>query len=199
MNKNELSTIKETIEDLIKLRKVQYDNYVDQLIEKEWIADTFTVSSSFQEDNNFSKGKWVSKQDEIDDDNPFLTKNDNPSSFNNKNDNEEYNADENILWDKFITEFDPTLVKLNNLLEENDKVDEVLEIEKKIAVINNKRFLNVKEFVIKYGMSKSSQQHYRTKLPHNNPLPYHQNGENGKITYDVQEVQTWMENNNTAR
>ena len=50
----------------------------------------------------------------------------------------------------------------------------------------------VKEFAKIYDISKTSQQNYRTRLQ--DPLPYHQKVEGGKITYVVDEVEKWFEN-----
>jgi hypothetical protein len=43
-----------------------------------------------------------------------------------------------------------------------------------------------------HNMSKTSQQNYRERLY--DPLPYHQKVEGGKITYIVEEIEKWLEN-----
>lgn len=106
--------------------------------------------------------------------------------FGHKTKNEEE------IWDEFVSDFDVPLVKLNNLLDENEKNSEVVEIEKKMALIHSKQFLSVKEFSEKYNISKTSQQNYRSRI--HDPLPYHQKVEGGKITYIVKEVENWLEN-----
>lgn len=100
------------------------------------------------------------------------------------------NAEE--IRDEFVSDFDIPLIKLNNLLDEKEKNSEVIEIEKKMAVIHSKQFLSVKEFGEKYNISKTSQQNYRSRMC--DPLPYHQKVEGGKITYIVKEVEQWFEN-----
>lgn len=100
--------------------------------------------------------------------------------------------DEKEIWDEFVTDFDLPLIKLNNLLSKQDQSEEVLQIEKNMARLHGKAYLSVKEFEEKYNMSKSSQQQYRSRLY--DPLPYHQKVEGGKITYIVDEVERWFEN-----
>lgn len=105
---------------------------------------------------------------------------------------DEVAKDEKEIWDEFVSDFDIPLIKLNNLLDEKEKNSEVIEIEKKMALIHSKQFLSVKEFAEKYNISKTSQQNYRSRI--HDPLPYHQKVESGKITYIVKEVEKWLEN-----
>ena len=58
--------------------------------------------------------------------------------------------------------------------------------------IHTKENITVKEFEIKYNVSKSSQQQYRGRLY--DPLPYHQKVRKGKIVYVVEEVEKWFKN-----
>ena len=96
---------------------------------------------------------------------------------------------------------------LNKAFEEiekdrNEKIDfdllkkeaeqEVLEVQKHMAKIQSKKFISVKEFSDKYGVGKTSQQDYRGRL--RDPLPHHQKVRGGKITYIVEEVEQWFEN-----
>jgi hypothetical protein len=99
---------------------------------------------------------------------------------------------ENQIWNEFVTDFDPPLVKLNNLLNRENQNDEVLEIEKNMAKLHGKKYLSVKEFEDKYNISKNSQTQYRGRM--HDPLPYRQIVENGKITYVVGEVEQWFQN-----
>lgn len=100
--------------------------------------------------------------------------------------------DEKDIWEEFVTDFDLPLIKLNNLLSKQDQNEAVLQIEKNMAKLHGKKYLSVKEFEEKYSMSKSSQQQYRSRLY--DPLPYHQKVEGGKVTYIVDEVEKWFEN-----
>lgn len=61
-----------------------------------------------------------------------------------------------------------------------------------ITKIHTKENITVKEFEIKYNISKSSQQQYRGRLY--DPLPYHQKVRKGKIVYVVEEVDKWFKN-----
>jgi hypothetical protein len=99
---------------------------------------------------------------------------------------------ENQIWNEFVTDFDLPLVKLNNLLNRENQNDEVLEIEKNMAKLHGKKYLSVEEFEDKYNISKSSQTQYRGRM--HNSLPYHQIVEKGKITYVVEEVEQWFQN-----
>lgn len=62
----------------------------------------------------------------------------------------------------------------------------------KIETIQAKKNITVKEFTEIYNISRTSQQNYRSRL--NDPLPYHQKVEGGKIVYVVEEVEKWFEN-----
>lgn len=91
-----------------------------------------------------------------------------------------------------IGAFDIPLVRLNNLLKKPDQYEEVIEIGKQMAKLHAKKFLTVKEFAEKYNIGKTSQQNYRGRF--HDPLPYHQKVLGGKITYNVEEVERWFEN-----
>jgi hypothetical protein len=98
----------------------------------------------------------------------------------------------NQIWNEFVTDFDLPLIKLNNLLDKQLQNQEVIQIEKNMAKLHSKKNLTVKEFEEKYNMSKSSQTQYRSRL--RDPLPYHQKVQGGNITYAVEEVERWLEN-----
>ena len=99
---------------------------------------------------------------------------------------------EDTILEEFISDFDRPLVKLNNLLNTKERNQKVIEIEQQLARLNAKKILTVKEFNDKYNIGKTSQQNYRQRL--RDPLPYHQKVEGGKITYNVEEVERWLEN-----
>jgi len=65
-------------------------------------------------------------------------------------------------------------------------------IAEEIIAIQTKDYITVKEFAIKYNISKDSQQVYRGRL--HDPLPYHQKVPRGKIVYVVKEVEQWFDN-----
>ena len=69
---------------------------------------------------------------------------------------------------------------------------EILYTEKEMKRIQAKKNITVKEFTEIYNISKTSQQNYRSRLY--DPLPYHQKVEGGNITYAVEEVEKWFEN-----
>lgn len=175
MNKKENATIKETIEDLLELRRNLYDDYMDSLSEMEWIGGLTGVPV-----NHKPKKIKIPFSDDVDKDNPFV------------DDEILVKRDEKDIWEEFIYNFDKPLVQLNNLLNSEEQYDEVKEIEKNMVKLNNKKYLTVKEFSEKYNISKTSQQNYRGRLY--DPLPFQQKIQNGKITYLVEEVEKWFEN-----
>ena len=83
---------------------------------------------------------------------------------------------------------DERLIALNNLLKQEERYQEVLEIEK----LQVKKYISVKELTILHKMSKTSQQNYRERI--HDPLPYHQKVAGGNITYIVKEIEQWLEN-----
>ena len=84
------------------------------------------------------------------------------------------------------------LIKLNNLLDKKDKDKDIDKLEEEIKLIQNKKYITVKEFEKMFNISSSSQRDYRSRLK--NPLPYHQKIEGGKIVYVVSEVEKWFSN-----
>ena len=81
---------------------------------------------------------------------------------------------------------------LSRVVELNKLSDKPISKVEEIAVMQAKRIITVKEFAEIYSISKTSQQNYRARL--HDPLPYHQKVEGGKITYIVDEVEKWLEN-----
>jgi len=88
--------------------------------------------------------------------------------------------------------FDERLITLNNLLKKEERNPAVLDIEEQMRKIQAKKYISVKEMTLIHNMSKTSQQNYRERLY--NPLPYHQKVAGGKITYIVEEIEKWFEN-----
>jgi hypothetical protein len=63
----------------------------------------------------------------------------------------------------------------------------------KIKEVQAKKKVSVKELSILYpDMSPDTQKSYRQRL--HDPLPYHQKVEGGKISYVVEEVENWKQN-----
>lgn len=109
----------------------------------------------------------------------------------------EDNIDEKI--DKVIDIFEyienknyQLLIKINNLLNEKEKDKDINKLEEEIKLIQNKKYITVKEFEKMFNISSSSQRDYRSRIK--NPLPYHQKVEGGKIVYVVDEVEKWFSN-----
>ncbi|MBT3281268.1 MAG: hypothetical protein HOF69_01515 [Campylobacteraceae bacterium] len=93
-----------------------------------------------------------------------------------------------------ISEFDNTIKKLNELLDLEDRSLDVKEFELNIKEIQDKKYINVKEFQLVYGYSPEWQKNRRSRMY--NTLPYIQTVEGGKITYNVKDVNIWFENEN---
>jgi len=76
---------------------------------------------------------------------------------------------------------------------EIERKDELLEVEKSRAVLNSKKEINVKEFEERYGISKTTQQQYRSR--YKDKLPSFQlSPPKGKIYYKVDLVEQWLKN-----
>ena len=178
MNKKEITSIKEIIKDLLDLRKNQYDDYIDTLADKKTIADHFGVSDSMKP----KQSGFVVSEEEYDEDNPFHL----------KEDELEVNEDENVIWSKYVSDFDITLIKLNNMLELEEQNSHIKEIEKEMTILNMKKILTVREVTARYGISASSQKNYRNRI--HDRLPYSQIGVGGNVKYKVNELESWLEN-----
>ncbi|RXJ83580.1 hypothetical protein [Arcobacter cloacae] len=96
-----------------------------------------------------------------------------------------------------MKEFDIPLVKLNNILKKEEQYAEVIEIEKQMKKLQSKKYINVKEFTEIYGLSSDWQKNRRATI--RNRLPFIQTVNNGKITYCVEELKIWFENNNIRK
>lgn len=75
-----------------------------------------------------------------------------------------------------------------------DRSLDVKEFELNIKEIQDKKYINVKEFQLVYGYSPEWQKNRRSRMY--NTLPYIQTVEGGKITYNVKDVNIWFENEN---
>lgn len=106
-----------------------------------------------------------------------------------------YDWEEKDRLNAITTEkYDQPLIKLNNLLKQEDKYKEVLDIEAEMRKIQAKKYITTDEMVEIYNISISSQRDYRGRL--NDPLPFNQNKFRGKITYTVEDVEKWRKKNN---
>jgi hypothetical protein len=99
---------------------------------------------------------------------------------------------------KDFIEIKRTALSLAELLEDNKKEFyqsqiKTLEIEK----IQKKKYISVKEFAEIYGFSEDWQKNRRGRI--RDKLPYIQTANGGKITYNVEEIELWFENNNVRK
>lgn len=90
--------------------------------------------------------------------------------------------------------FDERLITLNNLLKKEQQNKDVLDIEADMRKIQAKKYINTKQFEEIYNISISSQRDFRGRLE--DALPYHQKKFRGTITYIVEEVEKWLNNQN---
>ena len=76
---------------------------------------------------------------------------------------------------------------------DNSKKDELISLykENNLLKIVKQRYITVKEFKIMFGDSIDTQEVFRTRV--DDPIPYIQVNEGGKIKYDLQKVTKWME------
>lgn len=86
------------------------------------------------------------------------------------------------------------LVRLNNLLEENEKDKDIIKLEDLMKELQSKKVITVKEFTKIYGYASDWQKNRRSRI--RDRLPYVQTVDGGKITYNVNDVEVWFENNN---
>ncbi len=86
------------------------------------------------------------------------------------------------------------LIKLNSLLNIEDKNQEVIDIEQQMKKIQVKKYITTDEMKEIYNISISSQKDYRGRL--NDPLPFTQKKFRGKIIYIVEDIEKWLKSQN---
>lgn len=69
--------------------------------------------------------------------------------------------------------------------------------EEDIKIIRAKKYITVKEFTQIYSYSSDWQRNRRSRI--HDHLPFIQIIRSGKITYDVEKVENWFENNTISR
>lgn len=87
---------------------------------------------------------------------------------------------------------------LSELLEDNKKEfyqNQIKSID--IEKIQKKKYITTKEFVEIFGFSEDWQKNRRARI--RDRLPFIQTIDGGKITYNVEEIEIWFENNNISR
>lgn len=89
---------------------------------------------------------------------------------------------------------DRLMIKLNSLLNENDRDIRVNKIEEELREIQTKKIISVKEFTKIYSYSSDWQKNRRSRI--RDRLPFIRVTDGGKITYNVKDVEIWFENNN---
>lgn len=84
---------------------------------------------------------------------------------------------------------------LNNTLDKEEQLKEVSDLQQEMEILQAKRYISPKELSqLLPNMSISQQQTYRGRIK--NKIPYHQATSRGGVTYIVEDVKEWMENNN---
>jgi len=193
MNNKEIASIKEVINNLLELRDEEFYNSV---IAREDIHFYRDMVSNLNEENSLDMSLVYEQlgisEEDYEEMKEFTRPNEEELEEKIENQFYKYREVHSDLWTLYVSKYDKPLVKLNNLLSDKEQYDEIKEIEKEMVKLNNKKYLTVKEFSEKYNISKTSQQNYRGRLY--DPLPYHQKVMNGKITYLVEEVEKWFEN-----
>jgi hypothetical protein len=69
------------------------------------------------------------------------------------------------------------------VLEQNEKLN---------ALTPQSEYIGTKELEKRFDIKERSQKAYRGRVK--NPLPFHQETENGKIRYKVSEIEEWLKN-----
>ena len=98
----------------------------------------------------------------------------------------------NIPTDKIFNE----LQKLHQKIEQQHIqlsiiTAQMIEQNKKLnALTQQSEYIGTTELEKRFDIKKRSQKSYRGRIK--NPLPYHQDVENGKIRYKVSEIEDWM-------
>ncbi len=94
--------------------------------------------------------------------------------------------------DKEQEEIKQTIINLNNLLNNSDKIKPIVDLEEEMKKIQVKNFITTNEMSEIYNISISSQKDYRGRL--NDPLPFTQKKFRGKINYIVEDIEKWLKN-----
>ena len=87
---------------------------------------------------------------------------------------------------------------LSELLEDNKREfyqNQIKSID--IEKIQKKKYITTKEFVEIFGFSEDWQKNRRARI--RDRLPFIQTIDGGKITYNVEEIEIWFENNNISK
>lgn len=193
MDKKSKEQIKEIIKDIIQIRDDHFYKYIQDQEELNFYKNVLpnAPEDTFNELSEVYSQLGIS-QEEIDHIAQINKPTEEELEEQVNNVLSIYQVEYGNIWSKYVFEFDGPLVKLNKLLKKEDQFQEILEIEKYMRKIHSKQYITVKEFTEIYGYSKTSQQNYRGRL--NDPLPYRQVKFGGKITYDVEAVEQWFEN-----
>lgn len=103
-----------------------------------------------------------------------------------------------LLIKKDFRRIKGTAISLSELLEDNKKEfyqNQIKSID--IEKIQKKKYISVKEFTEIYSFSEDWQKNRRARI--RDRLPFIQTTDGGKITYNVEEIEIWFDNNNIAR
>lgn len=104
-------------------------------------------------------------------------------------------TENNNVEDNQLRQLEEEKNRLQKELQALKENHEQINREALIKEIQAKRYLSPKELaILKTDMSISSQQTYRGRL--RDKIPFHQKGRDCKITYDIKEVEVWIENQN---
>lgn len=158
--------IKEIINDFIEVEKNYYYKMIEFFVEKKFLIEN-------EQDYNESDDNYE----------PFYIN----SEFKDEHIKSLYNTFENTMNENLSL-----LNKLNSLQSKNNQNEEITKLQQQMLKIQVKEYITTKEFEEKYNISISSQRDYRGRK--NDPLPFRQIKFRGTITYDVEVVEKWLEN-----
>jgi len=111
----------------------------------------------------------------------------------NTNDMSKYDVEQLLDVIKIINnKLDNQSIQLSTIaaqvLEQNEKLN---------ALTPQSEYIGTKELEKRFDIKERSQKAYRGRVK--NPLPFHQDVENGKISYKVSEIEEWKSNQRVKR
>jgi hypothetical protein len=107
----------------------------------------------------------------------------------------------NDIFEKVENNNHKLLIRLNNLLKLEDRDRDIMKLEQQMKKIQVKKYITTSEFEEIYNISKTSQKGLRGRI--RDSLPFQQKVDEktnkpvsgGKITYVVEDVEKWLDNN----
>lgn len=193
MEKKTTKEIKEIIQDLLSIRRKSFIDHINSLESLYFKLDIETNSELYdqmdQEQKLMMEEVGISQED-LDELNEITRPSEKELQQMIDSDFEDKKHIYSDIWNEYSTNFDESIIRLNNLLEKADQLDQVNEM----TLINTKEYLTRSEFHKRYGIGRTTQDELRMR--NEDPLPYVQLAKpNGTIKYRVEDVEIWIRRN----